>query len=384
LQECWPDIHQTTPDRKIAAMNRRDLLTGIGATALTTSVPTSACSAAQGLTFEQRVGRMLLLGFIGDNPDTDGADTVAEHLAEGRIGGVLFLRHNVRSRDGVEALAARFRAIRSDAWLAIDQEGGAVQRLSEDLGYTAIPRAYNVLQTVNADQARSLYAAAATEFREAGFNMNLAPVADVQDDANGVIGRWGRGYGDDPQTIAAYAGAFIDAFEAEGAACAIKHFPGHGRSRGDSHSGFVDITESWSESELEPFRRLIESDHAHLIMGGHLTHSGLDPAGVPVTFSRPILGDLLRGQMGFDGALVTDDLDMGAIRENYSQRDAVIRSIAAGNDMVMMSNSAAPDRELPQKFAQWIGEAIEAGTFDEAHIERSLDRLDTLERHVRP
>jgi len=325
---------------------------------------------------------MLLLGFIGDNPDTDGADMVAEHLAEGRIGGVLFLRHNVRSRDGVEALAARFRTIKPDAWLAIDQEGGAVQRLSEDLGYTAIPRAYNVLQTMDADEARALYRRAAVEFRQAGFNMNLAPVADVQDDANGVIGQWGRGYGDDAQTIAAYAGAFIDAFEAEGAACAIKHFPGHGRSRGDSHSGFVDITQSWSEAELEPFRRLIESDHAHLIMGGHLTHSGLDPAGVPVTVSRPILTGLLREQMGFEGALITDDLDMGAIRENYAQRDAVIRSIAAGNDMIMMSNSAAPDPELPQKFARWIGEAIEEGTFGEARINRSMQRLDVLEQRV--
>lgn len=364
-------------------MNRRELLTGATATAIAAGLlPATACGAFQDASLEARAGRMLLLGFIGDNPEADGANIVADHLAAGRIGGVLFLRHNVRSRDGVEGLAARFRAIAPNAWLALDQEGGAVQRLSGDLGYSAIPRAYNVLQTMTPDEAETLYRRAASEFREAGFNMNLAPVADVQDDANGVIGQWGRGYGADADTIAAYAGAFIDAFEAEGSACAIKHFPGHGRSTGDSHSGFVDVTDTWSEAELAPFERLIAADKAHLIMGGHLTHTGLDPSGDPVTFSRPILHDLLRRQMGYEGALITDDLDMGAIRENYDQRDAVIRSVVAGNDMVMMSNSAAPDPELPQKFAQWIGEAVADGTLSEGRINRSVARLDRLSARV--
>ena len=362
-------------------MNRRDILTGMGATAVATALPTTAC-AVQDVSLAERAGRLLLLGFIGDNPDTEGADIVAEHLAAGRIGGVLFLRHNVRSREGVEALTARFRAIKPDAWMALDQEGGAVQRLSGDLGYSPIPRAWNVAQTMSVDDARALYAEAGREFHQAGFNLNLAPVADVQDDSNGVIGQWGRGFGTDGEQIARYAGAFIEAFEETGSACAIKHFPGHGRSRGDSHSGFVDVTESWSEAELDPFRRLIDQDRAHLIMGGHLTHTGLDPVGDPVTFSRPILHDLLRRQMGYEGALVTDDLDMGAIRENYPQREAAIRSVVAGNDMVMMSNSAAPDPELPQKFAQWIGEAIEEDVLSEARINRSVARLDILAQRV--
>lgn len=329
-----------------------------------------------------KAARMLMLGFIGDNPDTDGARQVADHLSNRRIGGVLFLRHNVRSRTGVENLTSLFRERAPDAWMAVDQEGGAVQRLSGDLGYSAIPRAHVVSQEKTVDEARALYDAAATEFRAAGFNMNLAPVADVQDDENGVIGRWGRGYGADGARIAAYASAFVDAFESVGAACAIKHFPGHGRSSGDSHHGFVDITETWSYSELDPFRRLIEADRAHLIMGGHLTHTGLDPAGNPVTFSQAILGDLLRRRLGYEGALITDDLDMGAIRENYNQREAVIRSIQAGNDIIMMSNSAAPDPDLPRRFASWVEEAVASGELTEARIDRSMERLDALASHA--
>jgi len=357
-------------------MHRRTFLQGMTASGVAALSPAAFASAP--LTLRQKAARMLLMGFIGDNTATDGAAAIAGHLEEGRIGGVLFLRHNVRSREGVEGLTRQFGAIAPDAWMAVDQEGGAVQRLSSDLGYSPIPRAYVISEEQSVDEARLLYSEAAAEFRAAGFNLNLAPVADVQDDENGVIGRWGRGYGVDGERIADYAGAFIEAFESEGAACAIKHFPGHGRSSGDSHHGFVDISESWSDAELDPFRRLIDAGQAHLIMGGHLTHTGLDPAGNPVTFSHPILTDLLRGQMGYQGALVTDDLDMGAIRENYNQREAVIRSIQAGNDMIMMSNSAEPDPNLPVRFADWIEDAIAAGELTEARIDESVARLTAL------
>lgn len=359
-------------------MHRRRFLKSMAASSLLPLAPRAI--AQETATLRQKAARMLLLGFIGDNADTDGARHVASHLSERRIGGVLFLRHNVRSREGVEGMTAWFNGLSPDAWMAVDQEGGAVQRLSSDLGYSAIPRAHVVSEERSVDEAAELYRAAAHEFRAAGFNMNLAPVADVQDDENGVIGRWGRGYGDDGERIAAYAGAFIEAFEQVGANCAIKHFPGHGTSTGDSHHGFVDISSTWTEAELEPFRRLINAGQAHLIMGGHLTHSGLDPAGDPVTFSRPILTDLLRGQMGYTGALITDDLDMGAIRENYNQREAVIRSIQAGNDIIMMSNSAAPDPELPQRFADWVEEAVAAGELTERRIDQSMARLDVLAR----
>jgi beta-N-acetylhexosaminidase len=361
-------------------MHRRRFLKSVAAASLLPAIPAAAARAGQPL--RAKAARMLMLGFIGDNPDTDGARQVAEHLSQRRIGGVLFLRHNVRSRTGVEGLTSQFRERAPEAWMAVDQEGGAVQRLSGDLGYSAIPRAHVVSQEKTVDEARALYASAAAEFRAAGFNMNLAPVADVQDDDNSVIGRWGRGYGADGARIAAYAAAFIDAFETAGAACAIKHFPGHGRSSGDSHHGFVDITETWSYSELDPFRRLIEADRAHLIMGGHLTHTGLDPEGNPVTFSQAILGDLLRERLGYEGALITDDLDMGAIRENYDQREAVIRSIRAGNDIIMMSNSAVPDPDLPQRFAGWIEDAVNSGELTEARIDRSMERLDALAAYV--
>ena len=354
---------------------------GLGAAAATVLAPAAfAEMAARPLA--EKVGRMLLLGFIGSSAETEGADIIAGHLENRRIGGVLFLRHNVRSREGAESSARRFGAIDPTAWMAIDQEGGLVQRLSQDLGYTHIPRAMQVAEARSPEGAGELYRLGAAEFRAAGFNMNLAPVADVHDPENAVIGRHGRAYGTDGGTIAAYAGAFIEAYETAGAVCAIKHFPGHGRSRGDSHDGFVDISETWSEAELDPFRELIARGRAHLVMGGHLTLRPLDPSGEPVTFSKPIIDGVLRQRLGFAGAVMTDDLDMAAIRQNYEQREAVLSAIEAGNDIIMLSNSAAPDPELPQRIVGWVGEAIAEGRFDEARIDASVARLDVLRQRV--
>ncbi|MDF1769052.1 glycoside hydrolase family 3 N-terminal domain-containing protein [Maricaulis sp.] len=367
---------------------RRVLQSGLAATLMATAGPAAQARMRASLREQldrplaDRVGDMLLLGFIGSHNETEGADIIDAHLAANRIGGVLFLRHNVRSREGAEGSAARFLATRPGAWMAIDQEGGLVQRLSRDLGYTHLPRAMQVAESRSPQGAGDLYRLGAGEFRAAGFNMNLAPVADLHDPDNAVIGRHGRAYGTDGDTIAAYAAAFIDAFEAEGVACAIKHFPGHGRSRGDSHDGFVDISDSWSEAELAPFRELINQGRAHLMMGGHLTNRQLDPSGEPVTFSAPVLDDLLRGELGFTGVVMTDDLDMAAIRENYDQREAVIRAIEAGNDMIMLSNSAAPDAELPQRIVGWVEAAIADGRLNEHRINQSVARLAVLKARV--
>jgi beta-N-acetylhexosaminidase len=149
-----------TDGRDSVSVNRRHVLAA-GATSL--AFPSIARASAR-MTAD-RAARMLLMGFIGDNPDTDGADIVADHLANGRIGGVLFLRHNVRSREGAEGLAARFREIDPDVFLALDQEGGAVQRLSGDLGYTPIPRAHVLAQGQSPEEARETYRAAARDSR---------------------------------------------------------------------------------------------------------------------------------------------------------------------------------------------------------------------------
>lgn len=332
---------------------------------------------------ERLVGRMLILGFLGDAPGRGDAEALAGHLNEGRAGGALFLRHNARSRAGVDGLTALFRQASPDAFLAIDQEGGFVQRLSADMGYYKIPTAAALVEA-GPEAARAAFERGAEELAAAGFNMNLAPIADLHQDGNAVIARWERAFGDDPAAVALYCAAFIDAMQARRIACSIKHFPGHGRSVGDSHDGYVDLTQTWRFEEVEPFARLIDSGHAHLIMGGHLVNERLDPAGLPATLSRPMLGGLLRQAMGYRGAVITDDLDMGAIRSHYSREEAVVQAIAAGNDLLLISNSADADPDLPRRAVEWVAAAVERGALRLDHLVAANLRIDALHRITDP
>ncbi|WP_429912322.1 glycoside hydrolase family 3 N-terminal domain-containing protein [Glycocaulis sp.] len=369
-------------------MDRRQLLAGLGlagagaglASAQPEHFPRIAEVPVRPL--EAQIARLIIMGFVGADPRGESADAMVRHLEERSIGGVLMLRHNARERDPALALAARLRAASADAWLAIDQEGGVVQRLNAEMGFTRIPRATE-LTTRGLEAGAELFAVAARELADAGFNMNLAPIADLYDPANDAIGQYGRAYGPDPDSVATWCAAFIEAFEAQGVACAIKHFPGHGRSRGDSHDGYVDISDTWTFEEAAPFGQLMRSGHAHLMMGAHLINRRLEPDGLPVTLSRRVLHGLLRQVMGYEGVVITDDLDMGAIRHHYTREQAVIGALKAGNDLLLISNSANPDPDLPANVQRWVMAAIERGELSEERISEANQRLDALEGHVR-
>lgn len=357
-----------------AALGAAGLAAGAGAQARTLDL-------AETPRLEDLVGPMLILGFLGDAPGAGTAAELTDHLAAGRVGGALLLRHNARTKDGAEGLAAQFSAAAPRAFTAIDQEGGFVQRLTEAMGYYKIPTA-QALAEAGPEAAAQSFARAASELAAAGFNLNLAPIADLHQDGNAVIGRWRRAFGDDPAVVADYCARFVDAMEAEGIACSIKHFPGHGRSQGDSHDGFVDLTQTWTFEEVEPFARLIDTGHAHLIMGGHLINERLDPSRAPVTLSKPILTGLLRQAMGYRGAVITDDLDMGAIRNHYTREEAFVGAVAAGNDLLLISNSADPDPDLPRRCVDWAGAAIERGDFTLERLIEANARITALKAHI--
>ena len=291
----------------------------------------------------------------------------------------MLLKHNVASRQGATDLARAFTSAGA-RFVAIDQEGGVVQRLGSRMGYTDIPRARTVGQRMTPAEARELYTRVAQELKATGFNLNLAPVVDVQVDANPVIGRHGRAYAKDAETIVAYAAAFVEGHRRAGVGCTLKHFPGHGTSRGDSHDGAVDITQTWGADELEPFQRLIRSGHADAVMLGHLFHAQFSDGGEPVTLSRSAIEGLLRRRLGFDGVVVTDDLDMGAIRRRHPAVRAAVLAIQAGADMIMLSNSAAPDPDLAPRVVEAVLDAVAKGQIPERRIRDAHARIDRFSR----
>jgi len=356
------------------SITRRTVLAGLAALAAPAVLPPRP-AMAQG--FTRSIGSLLLVGMPGADLAA-GARGLAAHIAAGNAGGAMFLGNNMTTRPAVEAAARMLRDSAPDgpALVAVDQEGGAVQRLSAALGYTPIPSALRVAATRTPTEAQALYAGMAAELAAAGFTLNLAPVADLHDPENPVIGAHSRGFSDDPETVVAYCSAFIAAHAGTGVHCAVKHFPGHGRSRGDSHEGIVDITATWGTAELEPFHLLIASGAARVVMAGHLRHDSLGAE--PATLNRQAITGVLREDLGFAGVVMTDDLDMAAIRDIHSLEEAVILALAAGNDLLLLSNSLTPDPDLPAIATGWVEAAVRNGRLSGDAIEASAARLAAL------
>ncbi len=332
-----------------------------------------SATRVEAATVEKMAGQLMVVGFPGSNTGDQSAKALAGHIASGRAGGALFLRHNIKSGKASKALAQTFMAASGNCLNAIDQEGGKVQRLGSKHGFSPIPTAQWVAGNKSVAEAKAIYTQAGRELRAAGFNLNMAPSVDVHDPKNPVIGKYGRSFSTDVERITAYASAFVDGFSAARVACSIKHFPGHGSSRGDSHDGFVDITNTWSENELVPFQRL--AGKAPMIMGGHLFHPQFSNGKSPVTFSQKALISKLRKGLGYQGIILTDDLDMGAIRKNFQLKEAIILSLAAGNDLLLLSNSLNYDEDLPANAVRWISSAVKEGRISQGQLKASYSRV---------
>jgi beta-N-acetylhexosaminidase len=334
------------------------------------------------------LSEMLMLGFDGTTLASNSARILADHIAAGRVGGVFFVRPNVRSRDDVlELVRFFFSRAPSPLLMAIDHEGGAVQRLTERHGFTKLPSARAVAENLSPEEAKQLYAKAGGELSGVGFNVNLAPVVDLHDATNPAVGQYGRSFGSDSATVITYAEAFIDGFNGSGVLCALKHFPGQGLARSDSHSELPDITSTWTEQELAPYAQLIKNGRAELIMGAHLRLATVEKEPIPTTLSLAVTTGLLRGKLGFQGVVMTDDLDMVAVSSVMVRREAVIRAIAAGNDILMIKNATyfdpyLPyfDPYLPQNVASWVRDAIDQGSLLEKNIAESADRIRRFKR----
>lgn len=356
----------------------------IVALALMTGAAMPSAHAAPGL--NTMIGQMLMMGFPGSNPNGSWPKRLSAQIARGEVGGVVMLGYNFKSKKGVKQLTTLFRraAGNGKVFLALDMEGGAVQRLGRKLGYPAVSSARTIARTRTPKQARAAFAKLARISRDAGFNMNFGPVVDLLiTPDNPVIARWNRSFGADPVKVASYARAFVQAHRAAGVVSVLKHFPGHGSSRSDSHDGFVDITHSWRDKELKPFALLIASGDAPAIMPGHLIHKKIASDGVPVSISRAALSGVLRKKLKFGGLIVTDDLQMAAIAKNYSYKTTVIRAVNAGVDILMISNSRKPDKDLPRKTIAIIANAVAKGKIARATIEAAYRRIMRAKSAIR-
>ena len=335
------------------------------------------------------IGQMIMVGFSGNSERDAGVALAREQLNKGTIGGVVLYPENIGPPKELRTLTAFLRNAKSSPipFIAVDQEGGLVQRLTRRNGHSYFPSAFSVGRNpsfASPASAEKLYATMAAELAEAGFNLNFGPVVDLNlNPWNPVIGQRDRSFGTDPNTVTMLARAFITAHRAADIVTVAKHFPGHGSSHVDSHVALADVSETWKEIELEPYRNLAKEGMLDAVMIGHLYHPRFsDGAKLPASLSRRAVQALRASYIGFDGMVVSDDMEMGAVSDDYSFEERVIKAVNAGTDLLVFSNVSGRDPELGPKIHAVIADAVRDGRISRTRIEGAYGRIKLLKRRL--
>lgn len=293
------------------------------------------------VSLDQKIGQMIMIGMQGTS--VNEGNSIYKYVSQGIVGGVLLYEYNISSYQSQERLRALTTTLQKAAPLplliSIDQEGGAVNRLKTKYGFKAMTSARNVGLQNKDSYSKFVARTIATACSDMGINVNYAPVLDLHNATCPVLGKRKRCFSTDPNIVAHIAGLYIDAHNKNEVKTVMKHFPGHGNSRTDSHLGIADVSKYWTEKELEPYKILIGQGKVGAIMTAHIINTQLDPSKLPATLSEKIMNDLLRKKMGYNGVIITDDMQMGAISKHFGFKESIKKAILAGVDILMFSNN---------------------------------------------
>jgi beta-N-acetylhexosaminidase len=350
---------------------------------------------------EEKIGQLIVVGFHGTSPEDPSVQKLMAQASQGKIGGTILFGYNIKAPDQITTLtAAIHKSAPAPLFLFADQEGGHVQRLGTDKGFEDFLSARQVARTLTRDKAVGHYRNMGRMLQAAGVNFDFAPCVDLNGECP-VIGGLERSYSDDPKTVARFAGAMMTGLHQEKILNCIKHYPGHGRAKGDTHQGLVDVTATWSQEELRPFETLIREGRVHSVMTAHTVHSTEDP-NTPASFS-PKWISRLRQDLGFTGLIIPDDLHMGAILLRYCLEDIVIQGLNAGLDLLLFSNNPlaakargichdkesvltntcqVPDEDLPDKIISIALAALKDGRLSMERIDQAFDRVINLKQRL--
>ena len=341
-----------------------------------------------------KIGQMLMIGFRG--LDLNESEHITRDIQKYNLGGVVLYSidlpskrkqaRNIKNSVQLQQLNKDLQGLSTDNLLiGIDQEGGLVSRLSPKYGFPAkIPSAQVLGKLDNLDSTYYYSLKTAELLKSHHINFNFAPVVDVNVNPNSpVIGGIERSFSANVDKVTAHAAEVIKAHTSQKIICSLKHFPGHGSAQTDSHKGFTDVTDTWTESELIPYKKLIEQKNIQAIMTAHVFNAKLDKD-FPATLSKNITYDILREDLKYDGFIISDDMHMGAIADNFELELAIEKALNAGVDMLMFSNNSpkAYDSEIVPKAISIIKKLLKEGKITETQIDAAYDRIVQLKSNL--
>ena len=339
------------------------------------------------------IGQMIMVGFRGTTAAANS--DICNTIKDVGVGGVSLSDYDVPSQSFPRNIVspAQTKQLIADLkkysdiplFMAVDAEGGSVNRLKPQYGFLPIDSpaqmgADKTLKTTDVESANI-----AEELKGLGFNMNFAPVVDVNiNPKNPIIGALGRSFSADPQAVSNNAKVFILNHIKDDIVTVEKHFPGQGSATSDSHLGAVDVTNTYKNEELTPYQQLNNEGLLNAVMSAHIINRNVD-AKNPATLSPAFLQDILRQQVGFKGVIISDDMQMGAITGNYSFDDSIVDAINAGVDIVYFFNNSAAgyDPKIAYKARDAIFNAVRSGKIEESRITESYDRIIALKKQFK-
>ena len=337
---------------------------------------------AVSLTLEEKVGQLFFIrpeqlnldldnDFIHD-PKTEGVKELSSEMAETMhkypAGGFVIFGKNINTPEQLKKFVSALKnSYPLTPFIAIDEEGGRVARIANSKNFN-VPKIKSAASLKNPKQAKNAAVKIAAYLVEYGIDWNFAPVADVNSNPeNIVIGN--RAFGSDPEYVAKMVSAYLDGLHAKNILGLVKHFPGHGDTKGDTHNEYVAVDKTWDELkevELIPFVK--NFDKAGAVMIAHITLPNITSDKLPATLSKELITGKLRGELNFKGIILTDDLYMGAIRNSYNSAEAAVLAFEAGNDILLMPE----DYESAFK---GILNAVKTGRISEERLNQSVERI---------
>lgn len=382
IKEKDPDDHSFAHKRTDITL---DILTHIG---IIPPLPPVRQIGVPLATIDEMIGQMIMVGMEGTSTTENAA--LLQALQQGKAGGVILFEKNIANNNSAEQIhrvITEFQAATEiPLFIAIDQEGGVVNRLKTKYGFPPSKTATWLGKTDNIDTTFRYAMLTASTLKKLGINLNFAPVVDLCSNVdNPIIAGYGRCFSDDPYVVAKHAGWVIQAHHRHGVVTTLKHFPGHGSSQGDTHKDMTDVTGLWTTNELIPYRELVNMHLVDAIMTAHIVNCDLDPDCNPATLSKTIVTDILRDNLNFNGVVFSDDMKMKAISTYYGLEKSVKMAILAGVDVILYCHKIKGENELPVLVIhRTIKKLVEEGEIPRERIYESYERIIELKRAVFP
>lgn len=367
----------------------------------TTKKEQEFASTTKEISLREKIGQMVMVGFRG--LDAAKGSPIYTMIDEYKIGGVVLFNRdlpsketmprNIISPEQVKRLNIQLQEIDTvPLFIAIDEEGGLVSRLKASNGFQTHKSHQEIGALNNLDSTRVWASNMAQELADLGFNVNFGPVVDLNvNPDNPIIGGKKRSFSNSIETVLTHANIFIQEHAQRRILTVPKHFPGHGSSKNDTHLGLADVTETWSEEELIPFKETINT--TGFIMTSHVYNANLDT--LPATISPKIIQGVLREDFGFDGVIASDDMHMKAISHFYDFETSIEKAILAGVDVLVFGGNVYPCPEndtdcievpfnpnMAKDAVEHIEELVKEGKITEQRIEESYNRIMRLKEKL--